>query len=313
MTQRPRKQQGPYDGIYGIPVDLGDEPAPQPRPKPKAKKVRKAPKRPPTQRRKRAVGVLSWEGSVAAHLAAVLAVLLWPRHAQVPPPKPQVIPIEVSFEAQPVTPQKHVAPPGPQKHQDPKPVPKAPEKPHVTIHHTQAVTKHHAVPRPATVRAPHHGHPAQKAYHQLTQADLIALARKRFDQSDEQDAQSLAALAKASKEGSHSKPQPASGVTQGDPTTNASGMSGALASRAILTRVVPSYPPRAEALGEEGSVRVRVWATPQGGVERVEVLRSSGWSYFDRAAVTAVRQWVFNASPSAGEEYGDVTLYFRLR
>lgn len=310
MTQRSKKPQGPYDGIYGIPVELDDAPAPKPRPK--ARKPKRAPKKPPTERRKRRVGVLSWEGSVAAHLALVLGVLLWPRAPQ-QPPQPKVVPIEVSFVAMPTTPEQKTAPPGPPKQPEPKPVPKAPEKPHVVMHHAPATTVHHAVPRPPQPHAVRHGHPAQKAYHQLTQADLIAMARKRYDRSDQQDAQQLAALAKATKEGSHAKPQPAAGVAQGNPDTNTSGLSGALASRTPLRMVRPIYPARAERLGEEGTVRLRLWVSPAGTVTRVEVVRSSGWGDFDRAAIAAARQDLFTPLAGSGEQFGDQTFNFTMR
>jgi TonB family protein len=96
--------------------------------------------------------------------------------------------------------------------------------------------------------------------------------------------------------------------------TDGSGLSGALASRTALNMPMPRYPQSAQLAGDEGSVRVRLYVSPNGSVSRVEVMRSSGRGDMDRAAAIAARNWAFTPLGDAGgEQWGDVTMYFRLR
>ncbi|MBB5690515.1 protein TonB [Roseomonas alkaliterrae] len=62
----------------------------------------------------------------------------------------------------------------------------------------------------------------------------------------------------------------------------------------------PDYPPESRRRGEEGSVRVSLRVGPDGRVQAVEVLESSGHPALDRAAVEAVRRWRFRPATQAG-------------
>ncbi len=60
-----------------------------------------------------------------------------------------------------------------------------------------------------------------------------------------------------------------------------------------LNNPAPDYPKLSQKYREEGVVEVRVFVTPEGLAEQVEVAHSSGFSRLDRAALAAVKQWRF--------------------
>lgn len=98
------------------------------------------------------------------------------------------------------------------------------------------------------------------------------------------------------------------------------------APRPVVNRVVearpdasrnapPRYPESARRAKQEGRVMVRASISAEGRVQSVRVLRSSGHSVLDRAALDAVRRWRFvprqvNGKPSPGEV--DVPVNFFL-
>lgn len=54
----------------------------------------------------------------------------------------------------------------------------------------------------------------------------------------------------------------------------------------------PEYPRTSKALGETGTVRLRIFVNPDGSVrDDVQVEKSSGFARLDAAAVKAVKQW----------------------
>jgi len=55
-----------------------------------------------------------------------------------------------------------------------------------------------------------------------------------------------------------------------------------------------SYPPLAQQRGFQGKVMLKVMVSKEGRVLRVVLVKSSGHTVLDRAAVKAVREWVFN-------------------
>lgn len=55
----------------------------------------------------------------------------------------------------------------------------------------------------------------------------------------------------------------------------------------------PVYPRSARQQGQEGEVLIRANLDPEGNPEEVRLLRSSGIEALDRAAIAAVRRWVF--------------------
>jgi protein TonB len=55
----------------------------------------------------------------------------------------------------------------------------------------------------------------------------------------------------------------------------------------------PAYPPASRRLGEEGKVLLRVYVSPDGQAEKVELKASSGFARLDTAAQDAVARWRF--------------------
>ncbi|MDB5985721.1 MAG: cell envelope biosis protein TonB [Nevskia sp.] len=60
-----------------------------------------------------------------------------------------------------------------------------------------------------------------------------------------------------------------------------------------LDNPAPTYPPVSRNLGEHGRVLLRVYVSPEGHSEQIEVDRSSGFDRLDRSAIEAVRRWRF--------------------
>jgi protein TonB len=274
-------------------------------------------KGPPQRGGSRTARIIALELSAGLHFALFLAMLGWPP-TSTPTTPPVVeaspIPIEVAFAPQPTAPQPRVAPPAPQRKPIPEPLPRAAEQPERLPQRTQAAAPERKPPkprqRPAEKPAPRNAQPVEPA-----KPDLQQLLAQRLKEGRRQEEQRAAAAAAASREGSERAPAtPANGVPVGDPTTTGSGLSGALRSRAVMRSIYPEYPPVAQRMGEEGEVRVRLYVTPEGQVARVEVVSSSGRDFFDRAAKRAAASWAFApAAEGTGEQWGDITMYFRLR
>ena len=62
----------------------------------------------------------------------------------------------------------------------------------------------------------------------------------------------------------------------------------------------PPYPRRARRLGYEGIVMLKVLIDENGRVDDLAVLESSGHSVLDRAALSAVRKWLFEPGTEGG-------------
>jgi protein TonB len=63
----------------------------------------------------------------------------------------------------------------------------------------------------------------------------------------------------------------------------------------------PDYPKEARSQEWEGQVLLRVFVSPEGLPERIEVSRGSGFSVLDGAAVRSVRRWKFHPAREGGE------------
>jgi TonB family protein len=68
----------------------------------------------------------------------------------------------------------------------------------------------------------------------------------------------------------------------------------------VIEQHPPAYPPAEESARHGGRVALRVDLKPDGGVERVEVLQSTGYAALDQAAIDAVKTWRF--APAADEQ-----------
>ena len=86
-------------------------------------------------------------------------------------------------------------------------------------------------------------------------------------------------------------------------------------SLAVTKRVEPIYPPASRRENEEGTVRLRVLVDERGMPQDVKILKSSGHSRLDEAAVTAVKRWRFRAATQEAQSvkaWTQVAVTFRL-
>lgn len=93
-------------------------------------------------------------------------------------------------------------------------------------------------------------------------------------------------------------------------------ITGPVSARGIVRAVHPRYPEWAEKGGIQGEVQLRFWVLPEGVVNRVEVVTTSGYADLDQIAVAAMRQWLFEpVSQQEGmqEQWGMMTLRFQLK
>ncbi len=84
----------------------------------------------------------------------------------------------------------------------------------------------------------------------------------------------------------------------------------------VLSRVLPRYPPRAEARGIEGWVRLEITATTTGTVSDARVVDASPKEIFDKAALEAIRRWRFKPAFKDGRavaQRATLKLMFRLK
>jgi len=83
-----------------------------------------------------------------------------------------------------------------------------------------------------------------------------------------------------------------------------------------LVREKPPYPPLARRRGYEGKLVVRFLVTPRGLVDKVTLVKSSGYSILDRAAVKTVKRWRFSPAMNGGRPipyWVEVPVVFDLR
>ncbi len=62
----------------------------------------------------------------------------------------------------------------------------------------------------------------------------------------------------------------------------------------------PTYPPEAARRGETGTVALQLHIAADGFVDRVDVVRSSGYPLLDQAAVSRLRTWHFTPAMKGG-------------
>jgi protein TonB len=69
---------------------------------------------------------------------------------------------------------------------------------------------------------------------------------------------------------------------------------GVLVTASRISGLMPTYPPSARQRGEEGTVVLQIHVGPDGRIERVDILKSSGSTLLDATARNGVRQWQFS-------------------
>ena len=85
------------------------------------------------------------------------------------------------------------------------------------------------------------------------------------------------------------------------PAQNSPAMAGNDTSPIAISRPAPKYPREALLRGTSGTVRVQATVAPDGSIERMEIVQSSGDRYLDRAALEAVRRWRFTPATHNGQ------------
>lgn len=89
-------------------------------------------------------------------------------------------------------------------------------------------------------------------------------------------------------------------------------LSGPLKNRKIIKKVSPKYPVSALREGEEGTCVLKFWVARDGRVKpNILILRSTGYPDLDRAAMDALRMWVFEPS-NKDDDWGILTVVFQL-
>ena len=84
------------------------------------------------------------------------------------------------------------------------------------------------------------------------------------------------------------------------------------AARKLLRRKDPKFPAVLSALGQEVECEARITVAPSGGVTRVEITRSSGYTEIDAGVEAALRDYLFSRADGAAATVGTVRFRFRL-
>jgi len=84
----------------------------------------------------------------------------------------------------------------------------------------------------------------------------------------------------------------------------------------VTRRVEPDYPPASRRAGEQGTAVFSVLVDSSGHPQEVKVQTSSGYDRLDRAAMEAIRRWVFNPAVRDSRKiaaWTSVRVKFQLR
>jgi TonB family protein len=84
------------------------------------------------------------------------------------------------------------------------------------------------------------------------------------------------------------------------------------ATRKLIRKRDPKFPPVLSALGQEVECEARFTVAPSGGVIRVEITRSSGYTEIDAGVEAALRDYLFSRADGSTETDGTVRFRYRL-
>ncbi len=106
------------------------------------------------------------------------------------------------------------------------------------------------------------------------------------------------------------------GITDEDDQKEDGIITGPVARRKLIRKVIPQYPAWAKEKGIEGNVSLKFWVSPAGTVSEVELLLTSGFPDFDARAIRALRSYLF--APLAKEkeqktQWGTITIRYSLK
>jgi TonB family protein len=74
--------------------------------------------------------------------------------------------------------------------------------------------------------------------------------------------------------------------------------------RKVATRTEAAYPPLAQRMGIHGTVKAKLWVTPEGAVRRVEYI--SGHPLLADSTVTALKKWTYTPASMETTEVVEV-------
>ncbi|GLQ04783.1 energy transducer TonB [Sneathiella chinensis] len=98
------------------------------------------------------------------------------------------------------------------------------------------------------------------------------------------------------------KPVPAAPATPSAASNQGDSASTVLQEASYRRRTPPVYPRRAYELGQQGTVTLAVLITEAGTPEKLQIEQSSGHRMLDRAALAAVKSWVFEPTTRNGQK-----------
>lgn len=92
-------------------------------------------------------------------------------------------------------------------------------------------------------------------------------------------------------------------------------VSGMVSQREVLKKIRPEYPLTAREKGITGKVKLQIWVLPEGKIQKIQVLETSGSAILDEAAERAMSQWVFQPLPAGNKQLqnGTIDIIFRLK
>jgi TonB family protein len=90
-------------------------------------------------------------------------------------------------------------------------------------------------------------------------------------------------------------------------------LSGPILDRKILCSEAPDYPEEARCRAWQGTVSVYFTVRADGTVAKAIIEQASAHRVLDDAARRCIREWRFSPQPGAAEQWGILTIIFRLR
>jgi len=93
-------------------------------------------------------------------------------------------------------------------------------------------------------------------------------------------------------------------------------ISGAIASRGIISKVMPGYPEWAKRQGIEGAVQVQITVKPGGDVNDVKLIKTCGSKDMDSLVTGCMLKWKFDSLPISArpiDQEGKITFKFNLK
>jgi len=85
---------------------------------------------------------------------------------------------------------------------------------------------------------------------------------------------------------------------------------GEQAKRKILNQEKPEASEIFNRIVGETTVILKFWVDPQGNVKNIQIIRSSGYLFWDLLCVAALKKWKFGPKDTHNDEWGQLTIRF---